>query len=126
MDGVDWYAVVIGSGDVSGLPDDQLEKELREAVHAVWLRRKEHVIGRVDVLSNTVGLLLDGSITEEDLAGARTEAHKLAGALGSFGFGRGSDIAERIEGLISESESAIRSAELISELVADLRNELSS
>ena len=77
--------------------DDQLEKELREAVQAVWLRRKDHVMSRVDVIATVVDSLLDGSATDDGLAAAKVEAHNLAGALGSFGFGRGTEIAERIE-----------------------------
>ena len=105
--------------------DDQLEKELREAVQAVWLRRKDHVMSRVDVIAIAVDSLLDGSVTDSSMAAARVEAHNLAGALGSFGFRRGSEIAERIEGLISDREPAVESSELMRELVADLRDELS-
>lgn len=82
----------------------ELEKRLNEAVAAVWERRRCQVIGRVDSLIRAVALLREGGSQEavaSILTDATVEAHRLAGSLGSFGFGEGSDIAAEIEELLS-------------------------
>lgn len=86
----------------------ELERRLSEAIAAVWQRRRCQVIGRVDVLIRAAALLREGNSPEEAagvVADAKEEAHRLAGSLGSFGFGEGSDIAAEIEELLSWPDS---------------------
>ncbi len=90
-----------------------LEQQLNEAVAAVWERRRDQVIGRVDVLVRAAALLREGAspevapgvapqATSKVTAEAKDEAHRLAGSLGSFGFDEGSEIAAEIEELLSQ------------------------
>ncbi len=78
-----------------------LEQQLNEAVAAVWGRRRDQVMGRVDVLVRAAVSLRAGA-AREVAAEAKDEAHRLAGSLGSFGFDEGSEIAAEIEELLSQ------------------------
>ena len=54
---------------------------------------------RIDVLMKTAEMLRNGEGTEA-MAGAKEEAHRLIGSLGSFGFDEGSVMAADIERLL--------------------------
>jgi len=77
--------------------DELLERQLREAVMEVWLRRKPQVLERVDFIAKCVSDLENGKIEEDVIAEAIVEAHRLAGAMGSFGFHLSSEFAREIE-----------------------------
>lgn len=85
-------------------PDEELKVQLQEAVMEVWKRRKSQILERVDIVNKCISDLDNGKIDQDTIAEAIVEAHRLAGAMGSFGFHASSDFARTIE-LSLESES---------------------
>ena len=70
---------------------------LDAAVAAVWRDAQPRALARVEVLEDAVAALLDGPLRGEAADGARREAHKLAGALGTFGMPAGTAHARALE-----------------------------
>lgn len=62
----------------------------------VWQRVKAEALGRVITLTSAVRALRDSG-AEEHRVRAVYEAHRLAGALGSFGYAEASAAAARVE-----------------------------
>ena len=85
-------------------PDEDLKARLQEAVMEVWERRKSQIHERVEIINKCVSNLEKGKIDKDNVAEAIVEAHRLAGAMGSFGFHASSEFARTIE-LLLESES---------------------
>jgi len=99
--------------------------EVLDAVAAIWVRRKEEVLRRVDVLDSTVLALLEGELGEQLRQEAAREAHKLAGSVGTFGFAHASRVARELEHLLDTPAPLDPSrVPRLSELVVDLRQEL--
>ena len=99
--------------------------EAQLALSAVWDQYRDSILERVVVLERAVGALVRGSLPESLRAEAERSAHKLAGALGTFGFTIGSENAREIE-LILESTQTLgpNRASVLSELVSELRGDL--
>ncbi|MEA2249541.1 MAG: hypothetical protein QOH46_4070 [Solirubrobacteraceae bacterium] len=71
--------------------------DLDAAIRALWLDAQPRALARVEVIAEAVAALLGGAV-EADLAEhARREAHKLAGALGTFGMPEGTERARAVE-----------------------------
>ena len=77
--------------------DDELKVQLQAAVMEVWHRRKSQILERVELVSKCVSNLENGKIDQDAIAEAVVEAHRLAGAMGSFGFHSSSEFAREIE-----------------------------
>jgi HPt (histidine-containing phosphotransfer) domain-containing protein len=88
------------------------DEDLDAAIAALWRDAKPRALERVDVLDAAVRALgagaLDGPAAEE----ATREAHKLAGALGTFGMPSGSVQARAIELRLAEGVTAADASEL--------------
>jgi HPt (histidine-containing phosphotransfer) domain-containing protein len=84
--------------------DEQLKAQLQEAVMEVWHRRRSRILERVELINKCIAGLENGKIDQDAVAEAIVEAHRLAGAMGSFGFPDSSEFARDIE-LSLESES---------------------
>jgi HPt (histidine-containing phosphotransfer) domain-containing protein len=70
---------------------------LAAAIAALWNDAQPRALARVAVLEAAVAALGDGALGEAAAAEATGEAHKLAGALGTFGMPAGSERARAIE-----------------------------
>ena len=68
---------------------------------AIWQRFREPTLARLDVLEAAALALMEGTLSTEQRANAQREAHKLAGAAGSFGFPRSSQLARQLEERLS-------------------------
>lgn len=77
--------------------DDSRAARISAGLAAAWTRFREPTLARVDVMEAAALALLDGALSPEQRDGARREAHKLAGAAGTFGFPRSSQIARQLE-----------------------------
>ncbi|MCL1473549.1 response regulator [Argonema antarcticum] len=120
---------------------------IQSAVAGIWEKFKDKIINRFAAIERANTALLAGTFNDELRQKAVSEAHKLAGSLGTFGFAEGSSLARKIEELlqIGDRESSIGYGEsyqfrsddfkfsivnspnrsvLFSELVAALRREL--
>jgi HPt (histidine-containing phosphotransfer) domain-containing protein len=74
---------------------------LDEALAELWLRARGRVDARIDVLEEAAAALAAGSLTHEERDRARTQAHQLAGLLGTLGLPAASPVARRLENLLA-------------------------
>jgi hypothetical protein len=65
----------------------------QDPLAAAWPGALPLLLERVATLEDAVAALLSNALTEATRDGARREAHRLAGALGSVGVGSGSVVA---------------------------------
>jgi diguanylate cyclase (GGDEF)-like protein len=115
---------------LAGLADAHDEASARRertsrVIAAVWERNRATIIEQVEVLEDAVASLLEGNLEEDLRRTAQSEAHKLAGSVGTFGFAEGSRIAREME-LTFQDASLLDEAHTLrlSELVVQLRDEL--
>ncbi|HET7188985.1 MAG TPA: response regulator, partial [Gemmatimonadaceae bacterium] len=116
-------------GELAGvpvLPATPVSRESRvgAGIAAVWARFREPTLARIDVIDSAAMALLDGALTNEQRLDAQREAHKLAGAAGSFGFPRSTQIARQIEEQLSLAGLAPADAVPMAEQLLMLRADL--
>lgn len=99
--------------------------ETRTALTQVWERLKGQNRDRIAILEQASNALLTNTLEPELLQQAEQAAHKLAGALGIFGFASGSQLAKQVEDMLSPqiilNPSDVRK---LNKLIAALRQEL--
>jgi len=89
---------------------------LDEALAALWLRARERVDARIDVLEDAAAALAADALSPELQDRARVQAHQLAGLLGTLGLPAASPVARRVEHLLggdpvrSDAEAVARDA----------------
>ena len=94
---------------------------LAEAMSRLWAQFLPQIEERVSTLESAAAALAEGSLTTTQCEEASSDAHKLAGVLGTFGLDRGTELAREAEqlyssGQLSSSVSNGRPAELASQL----------
>lgn len=99
--------------------------DLASAVAGVWDKFRDLTLDRVAVLEDAAVALSTGELDAELRRRAEREAHKLSGAVGTFGFTQASQVARSVELLLQgdaplEPEDAVR----LSEWVGRLREQL--
>lgn len=103
------------------------QQQTLSALAGVWDRFKERISEQISVLEQAQVALLQKTLSAELRQQARQEAHTLAGSLGTFGFGKGSQLARKIEHTLQAGKSLSQEqAVLVTELVAALRQEIES
>lgn len=108
-----------GSADAGG----ERTESLRAAVRGLWERRRESVLERVETIERAVEAARRGPLAEPLRQLAESEAHKLAGSAGSFGFAHASELAGELESLLGTPAAASHAGRL-TELIVALRREL--
>ncbi|PSM50417.1 hypothetical protein C7Y66_03725 [Chroococcidiopsis sp. CCALA 051] len=104
---------------------DSIQRQTKAALAEVWEKLKHQSSDRVAVLEQATISLLDNKLTEELRQKARQAAHKLAGALGIFGFAKGSRLAKHIEDIWQADVILDRSEALhLYEMVMALKREI--
>ncbi|MBE9016845.1 response regulator [Chroococcidiopsidales cyanobacterium LEGE 13417] len=104
---------------------DSIQQQTKAALAEVWEKLKHQSSDRVAVLEQATISLLDNKLTEELRQKARQAAHKLAGALGIFGFAKGSRLAKHIEDIWQADVILDRSEALhLYEMVMALKREI--
>jgi HPt (histidine-containing phosphotransfer) domain-containing protein len=78
---------------------------LRASILSIWGRGRDRALARVEVVEAAVDALPAGGPDDALRASARADAHKLSGALGTFGMPEGSEHARALE-LAFEAGSA--------------------
>lgn len=73
-------------------------------IRAIWNSNRDEVMGRVAVLEDAVAAMIEGRLSPEDRSAAERDAHKLAGAAGTFGFRRASESARELEGILAGTD----------------------
>lgn len=74
-------------------PDGNLE----DVVAAVWRRHRTTLFERLSTIERAIAAASAGALDDEMRAAAQSNAHKLAGSLGTFGLGGGTAAALRLE-----------------------------
>jgi diguanylate cyclase (GGDEF)-like protein len=99
--------------------------DVLDAVAALWIRVKPTMLGRVTVLEDATLALMEGILDDATRREAEREAHKVAGAVGTFGFASGSRLARTIELLFGSPTKLTYADSLrLADLVVELRREL--
>lgn len=98
---------------------------LKTRLADLWKRSRLRMLERVEVLEGAGAALLEGSLDPGLRAQAESEAHKLAGSLGTFGLHAASGFAREMEhALRSDSMQDEMQARRFSKLGAALRAEI--
>ena len=71
------------------------------AIRAIWNSNRDEVMDRVAVLEDAVLAMIEARLSPEDRSAAERDAHRLAGAAGTFGFRRASEAARELEGILA-------------------------
>lgn len=70
---------------------------MREMLAGIWERHKPEMEERLAVLERASKVLAERELSKQERMDAVYAAHKLAGALGTFGRAEGSEIARSLE-----------------------------
>ncbi len=102
------------------------EEKTRALLATLWQKNLPIVTERVTVLERAADAAATGALTPEARAEAMGTAHKLAGALGMFGYPRGTELARCFEQSLEQSleGDAPLDALVLRELAAALRESL--
>jgi diguanylate cyclase (GGDEF)-like protein len=101
------------------------EDALKSAVRAIWERSRDAIMQRVASLEAAAQSAANGALTAEARRAAEREAHKLAGAIGTFGFWNASALAKEAEHLL-QGDAPLTPPDLLqlSTLTTQLRQQL--
>lgn len=103
----------------------QSSKPVDQIIKVLWRQHRDGYLKRVKVIEQAVKRGLQTQLNEPLRQQAISEAHTLAGALGSFGFERASGQAREIERLLKiNSHSSKIEGETLFKLVKTLKGEL--
>jgi chemotaxis protein histidine kinase CheA len=86
-------------------PDDEKER-IRQSMAAIWQRSLPLIQERLDALDHAAELAAAGTLTAEDRQAAASNAHKLAGSVGMFGYMEGTELARRLETTLEAEDLA--------------------
>jgi HPt (histidine-containing phosphotransfer) domain-containing protein len=99
------------------------QEEMDRAIAAIWHKYRPLNQERIQALERVAAALLEGSTTPELLAQGEMEAHRIAGAAGSFGYQDISKIARELESRLTLRSESI-DAKSFQQEVARLREKL--
>ena len=120
LSGTDGFEAEVGRGPspsrTEATPDHFLA-----TLALLWRRHRPANLERVRTLEVAAVAVLEGRLEDELRTRAETEAHKLAGSLGTFGFEQGSRLALEIEALLQRDDPDGRQ---LSERVVELLTEV--
>ena len=105
--------------------DDEVRQQRGIAeIQRITERFRVSLEQRIALLEAAERSLQAGNFSLKQRQAAQTEAHKLAGGLGTFGYGKASEVAQAIEGLLETELSQTRLANQVSQLLKALKQEL--
>jgi HPt (histidine-containing phosphotransfer) domain-containing protein len=101
--------------------DETQRAQMAAAMDALWAKFLPQMEERLAVLEAANHALGSGELSQEQREAARAAAHKLAGALGSFGLARGTELAREAEHIYLNAAEKAAPAERLNLIVAELR-----
>jgi len=105
--------------DSAASPD---ASELNDALREIWIRHRPVALERIGALEHAAELWRDGCFDDARREEARSDAHRLAGSLGTFGLIAATERARRAERLLDGAAPAGgRPAAALAQLAASLR-----
>jgi len=93
-------------------------EEARAMIRTLWLRNRGLTMERFALVQAAVDQFAAGSLEAEAREKARSEAHKLRGILGTYGFAEGSVVAGEAEDLLGHDIDPGGAADLGARLAA--------
>ena len=105
-------------------PHAALPSSTTVAVEKAWKKYHGVMQERVAVLEQAAIAIQQGALGQELYQTSQMTAHKLVGALGSFGFPMGSTLAQRLEKLLQTTPATEIPAAQFHKLVRQLRQEI--
>jgi len=100
-------------------------QEFKALLARLWEETKEVTLGRITVIEDASTALVRGSLTPDLRVRAASEAHKLAGSLGTFGFSEGFQLSRTIEQMLKAEADLDRDrGSQLAQLLRQLRCEL--
>jgi diguanylate cyclase (GGDEF)-like protein len=103
-------------------PSERTRQQTLAALAGVWERFQGRVNEQIMLLEQVASALLPAQPTPEQRQQAEQVAHTLAGSLGTFGFGEGSQLARKIERILRTNKPlSPKEAKHLQKLVAALR-----
>jgi len=104
-------------------PSSKLDEQQQTmaALAGIWQRFQPRINQQVVVLEQAAAALAQQELRQELRSSATTEAHTLAGSLGTFGFPQGSQLARKIERLLQSQSLGRSEAMRLRDLVEALR-----
>lgn len=110
---------------MSGGGLDDVRARTEAAIKAVWCANRPVYLARVALLTAAAAALKAGRLSAEGRAEAADEAHKVAGAAGTFGFPEASAIARQIEAMLrAEGTLPAAAGDRLAGLAEALRDQL--
>ncbi len=97
------------------------KEKLQELLGRLWEEHRPEVLARVEKLASLASSVRDGTVNLEQRKQARSAAHNLAGALGTFGRQQGTETARKLERILSGDDALEGHIETIEQAIADLR-----
>lgn len=88
------------------------EESVRRMVRDLWLRNRPVTLERLAVVQAALDRLARGGLDDDERERARTEAHKLRGILGTYGFEGASEVVGDAEDLLGGDADAGGAAEV--------------
>jgi DNA-binding response OmpR family regulator/HPt (histidine-containing phosphotransfer) domain-containing protein len=102
------------------------ESEIPTFLTEIWNRHYAQMLDRVATIERAIVALQDLSLTDEIRHQAWHSAHTLAGALGTFGLPRGSQVARQIESVLDLKTLTTPQIPQLQSAVDKLRQEIAS
>ncbi|HVZ84539.1 MAG TPA: Hpt domain-containing protein [Terracidiphilus sp.] len=100
---------------------------LSAAMDRLWAQFRPQMTERVDVLEAAARAAAADMLTKELRRSAETEAHKLAGVLGTFGLSLGTELAREAEAVFASGvDAAVAAAPRLAEIAAQLQGILAA
>jgi hypothetical protein len=104
-------------------PDDP-NRKLAAGLEEIWERSEGVIFGRVEAIEAAAFALMGGPVSRELGLKAASEAYKLVGSLGTFGYPEGSRLARILEEAFLDEHLPQSMAPELSEALVKLRDEL--
>jgi HPt (histidine-containing phosphotransfer) domain-containing protein len=109
------------------LDEQKSTPDLITILNQLWARFLPDIYERVAILETATQACAAGQITREQREAAQAAAHKLAGSLGTFDLGRGSELAREFEMLCaSEDFCTATQVQQLTALAAEIRSVIDS
>ena len=95
-----------------------------EALKQLWEQHRDEIFRRIDTIEEAIAALMEDDLDDDLRERAMNDAHKLAGSLGTFGYGEGTRQARDIERILEGEAPAPEEAVRLSELIVGLRHSI--
>lgn len=107
------------------ITDGSNQQQRINAIAQIWGKFKGRIRQQIEILEDTANAVNNNNLSPELRENALQQVHSLVGALGSFGFPQGSQLARQIEEILkSKSGLNTQQRKYLSQLVSSLSREI--